>query len=245
MPNTYFQFKQFRIDQKRSGMKVTTDACLFGAWVANFIKDSSLKPHHVLDIGTGTGLLALMIAQATENSQIDGVEMNKYAHQEAIDNFSNSPWDERLTSSHSYIQKFHSSSKYDMIICNPPFFGKNLKGQLSNKNQAMHNDYLSMEELSDCIDKHLSNEGISWILFPEFEMKVFTKWMEKKGLYQTHEVSIRNKDNTPIFRIIGGFSRDKKSPETNEILIRKEDGSYSDEFYNLLQDYYLWEKETR
>lgn len=239
MPNSYFQFKQFRIDQERSGMKVTTDACLFGALIADHIRRSENKPNRVLDIGTGTGLLALMTAQVTEDTQIDGVDMNKHAHFEALNNFNGSSWKKRLTSTHTYIQKFRSSSIYDLIVCNPPFFGKNLKGKHSHKNQAMHNDHLSMEELSESIHRLLSEDGIAWILYPEWEMKAFTKWIEKKGLFPISEVSIKNKENTPTFRMARKFSRITGEVEKIEVIIRKKDGSYSEEFSYLLKDYYL------
>ena len=238
MPNTYFQFKQFRINQERSGMKVTTDACLFGALIADSIRKSE-KPNRILDIGTGTGLLALMVAQVAQNSQIDAVDMNKHSHFEALDNFNNSPWKEQLSSSHTYIQKFFSPSTYDIIISNPPFFGKNLKSKHNLKNQAIHNDHLSMDELSENIARLLAENGVAWILYPEWEMKAFIKWMEKKDLHLSHEILVRNKAGAPVFRIIGKFSREKNAAEKGELIIRKPDGNYDEEFSRLLEDYYL------
>ncbi len=239
MPNSFFQFKQFRVNQERSGMKVTTDACLFGAWLAGKIMDEENEPQHVLDIGTGTGLLALMIAQATTNSQIEGVDFNQDAHLESEENFSASPWKKRLVSIHSSIQEFSTKKSYDLIVCNPPFFGKNLKGKHSKKNQAIHADHLTMEELSESVNRLLSDKGTAWILYPEWEMKAFSKWMEKSELHLNEQILVRNKAEAPVFRMMAGFSRENIPPSNDELLIRQEDGKYSDDFSSLLEEYYL------
>lgn len=117
MPNTYFQFKQFRIDQDQTAMKVTTEACILGAWV-----DEQIPPQTVLDIGTGTGLLALMLAQKFPQAEIDAVEIDQGAFTQAHANFHSSPWPERLQVFHQRIQDFDPGKKYDLIISNPPFF---------------------------------------------------------------------------------------------------------------------------
>ncbi|MEM9340902.1 MAG: methyltransferase, partial [Bacteroidota bacterium] len=166
MPNTYFQFKKFRIDQVRSGMKVTTDSCLFGAWIANHIKKHHPEPSKVLDIGTGTGLLALMMGQVTQNTRIDAIEMNEESFCEAKENFENSKWSDRLAAYHTSIQNFQPQEKYDLIICNPPFFKDNLKGAKRNKNQAIHNDSLSIDDLSKGINELLTRDGSAYVMYP-------------------------------------------------------------------------------
>ena len=119
MSNNYFQFKQFTIHQDKCAMKVCTDACLFGAFVANEIQDKTIN--HILDIGAGTGLLSLMLAQKS-NAAIDAVEIDKSTYEQAEENISQSSWKEKITVYNSGIADFYSNYKYDLIISNPPFF---------------------------------------------------------------------------------------------------------------------------
>ncbi|MFK7952740.1 MAG: tRNA1(Val) (adenine(37)-N6)-methyltransferase [Ekhidna sp.] len=237
MPNTYFQFKQFLINQERSGMKVTTDGCLFGAWVANKIAAS--PPGWVLDIGAGTGLLSLMLAQVTESTEIEALEMNKNAHTEASNNFNQSLWSSRLKCTHSSLQEFASNKKYDLIICNPPFFKDNFKGQQVGKNQAIHSDHLPVEELINGVLKNINTTGNAYILYPEYEMTQFIIEAKKAGLFLNKLTLVRNKKEGQIFRMMGQFSSQESVVSKNEIIIRKRDQSYTDEFWNLLKEYYL------
>lgn len=220
-------------------MKVTTDACLFGAWIAQQINERENEPSHILDIGTGTGLLTLMLGQVTKQSRLDAVEMNLEAFQEASQNFKDSKWSDRLHCFHSPVQEFKTDHKYDLIICNPPFFGKNQKGDQSKKNLALHSDALSMEELSNAIAHHITNTGMAYVLYPEWEMKAFVKWMEKQGLSVNHSMSIRNKEGSAVFRQMCQFSRNNSSFQETELFIRDSDGHYSDEFNQILKYYYL------
>ncbi len=238
MPNTYFQFQQFRIDQEKSGMKVTTDACLFGAWVADQIKRAS-EPGKVLDIGTGTGLLALMLAQVTKESQIDVVEINDQAFKEANSNFKHTNWRGRLNIFHQPIQDFFTTTKYDLIICNPPFFQNSMEGQVQHKNQALHSTSLSMKELVQRVTKLLSSKGRFYVLYPEKEMVDFIALLKKSGLHLLHSVKVRNEARKPIFRRMCAFSFDSSSALTHELIIRRDDGKYTEDFWELLKDYYL------
>ena len=137
MANQYFQFKQFTVQQDACAMKVTTDACLFGAWVANRINGLDLKGKHFLDIGTGTGLLSLMVAQQTDAS-IDAVEIETAAANQAQENFEQSPWNNKLFLHNSSIQTFIPQHKYDFIFTNPPFFFNDLKSKNHARNIALH-----------------------------------------------------------------------------------------------------------
>ena len=220
-------------------MKVTTDACLFGAYVANSLPQGSNQPKRILDIGTGTGLLALMLAQVTKQSYVDAIDMNEDSQAEAQENFKSSPWKSRFSSLHSPLQDFNPSTRYDLIICNPPFFGKSQKGIGKQKNQAIHSDHLSMEELSTGIDRLLADNGDAWVMYPEWEMKAFVKWMQKTGLHPSDEVRVRNKSKAAVFRMIGRFSKVRTLLNESKVLIRKEDGTYSNNFQRLLEPYYL------
>lgn len=237
MANTYFQFKQFLINQKKSGMKVTTDACLFGAWVAN--QTQSLESKSILDIGTGTGLLSLMLAQVTHNSEIEALEINENAYSEAIENFNHSPWSKRLTAIHTSLQEYKSDKKYDIIICNPPFFLENQKGINFNKNQAIHADSLSKRDLVTGISKLLAPLGKVFILLPEREMLDFIQIAKEFKICCHQQVIVRNKKQGEVFRTMAGFSFLENKIVQNEMIIRDESDQYSSEFLKLLHPYYL------
>src|SRR5690242_10504161 len=190
MPNDYCQFKQFLIKQDKCAMKVCTDACLFGAFAANCLP---ITAHRLLDIGTGTGLLALMLAQKNENVKIDAVEIDEAAAQQAKENFDNSPWEERLNVYHTSIQQFINSTqnKYDVIICNPPFFENDLKSENKQRNLALHSDALSLEELVSVVDELLKEEGNFFCLLPYHRTKYFEELLLKYKLCVKEKVFIK------------------------------------------------------
>ncbi len=238
MSNTYFQFKQFRVDQELSGMKVTTDACLFGGWVVQTLK-KSIEPKQVLDIGTGTGLLSLMVAQATNTSHFTAIEINEDAYKEASFNFKNSPWSERLTCIHTSIQAFETKKKFDCIICNPPFFHNSQKGENLNKNQALHSGDLTTQDLLSAVCRLLHPEGHFYLLLPEHEMNAFIELANSAGLFTYQVVVVRNIPGAPAFRKIGVFSFKKSMAQEGEIIIRTSDRRYTSASWNLLKSYYL------
>ncbi|WP_370086217.1 tRNA1(Val) (adenine(37)-N6)-methyltransferase [Ekhidna sp.] len=236
MPNTYFQFKQFRIEQAQSGMKVTTDGCLFGAWVANELEKN--EPEKILDIGTGTGLLSLMLAQKTINAKIDAVEINELAYREATLNFKNSKWRDRLSCYHTSVQDFMSDTKYDMIICNPPFFKDSQRGVDSTKNQAVHSNNLKMEELLTQSLRLLNPNGHLYLLYPEREMNAFMKVSDEK-IFPIHRVILRNQKEQQVFRMMVRFSLIEKEETIAELIIRQKNRKYTPESWELLKCYYL------
>lgn len=238
MPNTYFQFKQFRINQKQSGMKVTTDACLFGAWVAYEIKGKN-EPSAILDIGSGTGLLSLMLAQETNESKIQAIEINEAAYLEADRNFNQSPWNDRLRSYHISLQQYRPDFKYDLIVCNPPFFEASKKGKNLNKNEALHSLHLPTKDLLQSVIRLLSKEGFFFLLYPELETKKFIEIAEKAGLFLSQLITVKNELAKPIFRKMTRFGFEKVKIKESEIIIRKKNGTYTDEFWELLKYYYL------
>lgn len=237
MPNHYFQFQKFRIDQQQSGMKVTTDACLFGAWVASEIKTIE-EPKHILDIGTGTGLLSLMLAQVTNKSLIESVEINDHAFEEAHLNFKQSNWNDRLKVHHTAIQDYKAKYQYDLIIANPPFFTQSQKGFLANKNQALHATNISMEELLVAAQSLIADNGCFYLLYPEKEMKQFID-LAKERFYLKKLVTVRNKTDGAVFRYLAAFQLQKEETVKEEIIIKRPDGKYTDPFWKLLKMYYL------
>lgn len=236
MPNSYFQFKEFLINQELSGMKVTTDGCLFGAWVASELKRDGKQPR-ILDIGTGTGLLALMIAQVS-TGYIDAVEINQSAFEEASNNFKQSKWGDSLKCWHSAIQDFEEDV-YDFIVSNPPFFNLNQLGSKQDKNQAIHTISLSENELLENVRRLLKPNGEFFLLYPEREMRSFIEKSEKMGVYPRELVQVRNQGNQHVFRIMARFGQTEARPIQSELIIRDAEGKYTSEFWLLLQDYYL------
>ena len=239
MSNTYFQFKQFLVSQELCAMKVCTDSCLFGALVASLNKDLTLN---VLDIGTGSGLLSLMLAQHLPAASIDAVEVDVEAFEQAKINFNNSVFNNQLTSHHISIQDFarEKSPEYDLIICNPPFFTNHLKSETNTKNVAKHNDTLSATDLASAVAQLLHDKGIFWLLLPVSEGNSYIEKMFEKGLYIQSKYEILDTENLTPFRWVLSFGKEKNEPIANhKICIKNKDKSYSPAFVKLLKPYYL------
>src|SRR5688572_28253839 len=158
MPNSYFKFKQFTVNRDRAAMKVTTDACLFGAWAARSARQSAVGQsgspgiHHVLDIGTGTGLLSLMMAQQI-NAEIDAIELDEDAFEQAQQNMASSPWHDNLfvIQGDAKDMAYVLGKEYDIIVSNPPFYENELESPDLKKNRAHHSAGLSLDELLSII----------------------------------------------------------------------------------------------
>ena len=185
---SYFQFKEFTIHQDKCAMKVCTDACILGAWVANTIEASSIK--NILDIGCGTGLLSLMLAQKIEAS-IEAIEINLDAANQATENISNSPWSENIQVIHTSLQNFISSKKYDLIISNPPFYEDDLRSGDEHKNAAKHDTALKLVELILFVKDHLADKGIFAVLLPFQRVNYFEKRVNEYGLFIQEKLLIK------------------------------------------------------
>jgi tRNA1Val (adenine37-N6)-methyltransferase len=236
MANTYFKFKQFTIQQAHCAMKVCTDACLFGAWVANELT-ANKQISHCLDIGTGTGLLSLLLAQKT-TALIDAVEIDKSAFEQAKENFDQSPWSDRLTLINTDITTFDTNKKYDCVICNPPFFEGDLKSSISNKNAAKHDTTLTLQQLLQVVDKTLRQPGYFTILLPSHRVDFFIGEAAKTGLYLTKKVLVKQTPTHDYFRAMLLFTKQQKNVSNEEIIIKNEAGKYTEIFTGLLKDYY-------
>ncbi|MBE2288336.1 MAG: methyltransferase [Chitinophagaceae bacterium] len=236
MSNNWFQFKQFRIDQGQCAMKVTTDACIQGAWTP-----LPKKTKRILDIGTGTGLLALMMAQRTENTLIDAVEYDATAAEQAKENVSHSPWSNRITVQCNDIRAYDSSEKYDAIICNPPFFDNALLGPKHEKNTARHTIALTKEELAMAVVKHLSPEGHVSILLPVPEYRYWLNVAEGYGLFPRAILLIRHRPGSEAKRIVAimSLSNTGYGAVEHQLTIMQEDGTYTEQFREMLRPFYL------
>lgn len=235
MRNTYFQFKQFRIEQEHCAMKVSTDACIQGAW-------SPLKSEakQVLDIGTGTGLLSIMLAQRYPSISIDAIELDATAAQQAQENFSNSPWANRIHLLQGDATIYPFDKKYDYIICNPPFFNNSLLGPQQQRNQARHTLSLSYQHLISLLKNNLTATGNASILLPFHEgTTIWTSLLEEAGMYLEQVLHIAPSSNKPFNRIVLICCLSNQEKLTPEIVsIRNSDQSYTDSFIRLLQPFY-------
>lgn len=233
MPNTYFQFKQFRIDQAVDGMKVTTDGCIFGA----LIKEPS--DGYILDIGTGTGLLSLMLAQRTQ-AEIHAIEIDEQVARQASKNIENSPWSDQILVFNQDFKTYNSNITYDQIVCNPPFFKNSHKGQSEAKNTAIHDDALPMATLIDRSKELLSSQGSLWVMYPEYEMTQFTRLATESGFFLCRQTIVYNQAGASVFRVVAEFRKEAPNNSVSDAFIIKEiNGSYTETFTRLLKDYYL------
>jgi tRNA1Val (adenine37-N6)-methyltransferase len=223
-------------------MKVCTDACLFGAW--SIQKEVLQKAGSVLDIGTGTGLLSLMVAQKNVNGTITAVEIEPNAAKQASSNFELSDWKERLSVVNTSIQDFASSitNQFDCIISNPPFFESDLPSPDSNKNLAAHSSALPWETFASVVSKLLSNDGLFFVIIPSIRAYTMQKLMETNGLQLIEETTVFNKEKQLPFRSFLQFKKTIQQPsgiERNKLFIKDANNEYTEIFKSLLKEYYL------
>ena len=237
MANNYFQFKQFKIVQQHSAMKVGTDGVLIGAWtnVENTVT--------ILDVGTGTGLIALMMAQRT-NAQITAIEIVKEAAKEATENVNNSPWKERVIIKNISFQDFvkSSKSKFDLIVSNPPFFINSYKTENEHRTIARHNDLLPFDELVKGAKKLLSENGRLAIILPVEPAEIFIEIAKNEGLNLTRLTKVKPKSLKIPNRFLMEFTVQELTLSDDILTIYLEDSSdYTEKFKQLIRDFYLYE----
>ncbi len=236
MSNNWFQFKQFRIEQDGCAMKVTTDACIQGAWTP-----IAPETRSVLDIGAGTGLLSLMLAQRHADITIDAVEVETTAATQAAKNFDLSPWKERINISCDNIKSVpQTHKKYDLIICNPPFFSNSLQGPDAGRNLARHDSSLNKHDLLAVVQRHLSPTGSFSVLLPSAEHRTFANAAKTYNLYCTHVLEISHRPGAKPKRIISLWKRTiAQEPQIDTLMILDAEGRYTPHFRKLLGDFYL------
>lgn len=227
-------------------MKVCTDACLFGAWTAEKMKDKfpvgTGKPGQatgstILDIGTGTGLLSLMLAQQLQGS-IDAVELEQQACLQATENVAASKWGHRISVHHQDILEFNGRQKYDLVISNPPFFENALKSVYALKNLAKHEAALELSALCRHAAELTKESGNFALLLPAERTVPAIQYAGESGFCLLHKAMVRQTEKHPYFRVMLLFSRENGPASEEEILIRRE-GNYTERFSSLLRPYYL------
>ncbi|MCZ2471262.1 methyltransferase [Aquirufa ecclesiirivi] len=228
-----FQFKQFQLAHGNPGLKISTEACLFGAWIPTG------NDQHVLDIGTGCGLLAHMICQKSSALLVDAIEIHPEVAEIAQQNAEQSPFKTQIMVFQGDIKTWTSSHPYDLIVCNPPFFSNHLAASDSSKQTAIHADHLSPEELAQVIQTQLSDSGQFAVLYPPYEMGLFLHSAEKRGLFANQVTDIIPKPGAKVLRQMLLGSRQKMKISVEQIHIRDEQGNYHPDFQELLKPYYL------
>ncbi len=236
MSNKSFKFKQFTIQQDKTAMKVGTDGVLLGAWT-----ELSENLNAILDIGSGTGLIALMLAQRSDAETIDAVELNENAYLQTVDNFEDSNWADRLFCYHTSLQEFvdEIDDKYDLIISNPPFYTSTYKNLPNNRAMARHAKSLTFEELLQGTSELLSDTGTCAFIIPFEEETNFIKIANQNKLFPNRITRVKGNENSAIKRSLLQFSKTKTEIEIDELIIEIIRHKYTNAYKNLVKDFYL------
>ena len=236
MPNDYFQFKKFLVKQDKAAFKVGTDSVMLGSWT-----DIS-NVESVLDIGTGTGLLSLMMAQRS-NASVCGIEIDEASYMQAFENARESAWPERIEISHASLQEFIKQNRpgFDLIICNPPYFKGSMKSGDHSKDVARHDISLSLKKLIEGVTALLGAKGKFCLVLPSDSTEDFIESCRASGLFLIRVLVVIPTDSMPPKRHLLEFRRTPaRLIESDEITIeRSERHDYTDEYMKLTRDFYL------
>ena len=232
-----FQFKQFKIEQDKCAMKIGTDGILLGAWAT-----IDPQPFSVLDIGAGTGVIALMLAQRSFAELIDALEIEENAYEQCVDNFENSDWGDRLFCYHAALDEFAEEMEgetYDLIISNPPFYDENFTSTEENRNLARFTEALPFEDLVKYSAQLLAEKGKFCTIIPHKNEEELIQLASKEKLFPQKITRVRGHKNSPIKRSLLQFGFEQTTLETSELIIEIERHIYTEDYKNLVKDFYL------
>ena len=232
-----FQFKQFAVQQDHCAMKIGTDAVLLGAWCP--IKNN---PFSILDIGAGTGILSLMLAQRSNAAQIDAIEINDEAYEQCVENFESSPWGDRLFCFHAGLDEFldEPEDEYDLIISNPPFYSENYKTDSAQRDLARFQEAMPFEDLIEAVRLLLSENGIFAVIIPFKEEEKFIDLCAEVELYPIKVTRVKGTPTTEVKRSLLAFKRYELSVLTaDELVIETARHQYTEDYIALTKDFYL------
>lgn len=237
--STPFRFKEFTIHQDKTAMKVGTDAVLLGAWskLTDF-------PETILDIGSGTGIISLMLAQRSDAFQIDAVELDGDAYEQTVENFEQSDWRDRLYCYHCSFKDFVDEisleqETYEVIVSNPPFYTDDSQTDNDSRNKARFASALPFEELLNGVSKILSKEGVFSVIIPFKEEEIFVDIANKNGLYLNNVCRVQGTPTSEIKRSLLSFSFHKSTLKDSYLIIETERHQYTKEYVDLTKDFYL------
>jgi len=231
-----FKFKEFTIAQDKTAMKVGTDGVLLGAWTA-----VESNPFSILDIGTGTGLIALQLAQRSFAEVIDAIEIEDNAYEQAVDNFENSPWNDRLFCYHAGLDEFVAEieDKYDLIVSNPPFYTENYKTSDLKRDTARFTDALPFEELLASVAKLLEPTGTFHTIIPHTAYEHFINLAEANGLFPKKTCHVKGNPKADFKRSLISFSFEKSENSIEELIIETARHQYTEAYISLTKAFYL------
>ena len=231
-----FTFKQFHVNQDRCAMKIGTDGVLLGAWTPLIN-----NPYNVLDIGAGTGILSLMLAQRSNAEQIDAIEIDEDAYEQCVENFETSPWSDKLFCFHAGLDEFvdEPEDEYDLIISNPPFYTDDYKSDNSSRDLARFEDALPFEELIEAAALLLSDNGIFSVIIPFKEEERFVSLCKELDLFPLKMTRVKGTPTSEIKRSLLAFCRIEQTPLIDELVIEISRHNYTPEYIELTKDFYL------
>ena len=237
--STLFKFKEFSIHQDKTAMKIGTDAVLLGAWV--FLEN---EIDSILDVGSGTGIIALMLAQRSFALTIDAVEIDNDAYEQTVTNFENSNWGDRLYCYHSSFQNFAEEiaeeyETYDLIISNPPFYTDEFESENDARNKARFTSSLSFNELLKGVSKILSKKGKFAVIIPFKEEQGFVELAKENNLFLNRVCHVKGNPSSAFKRSLLEFSFEDKKLKKENLTIEIKRHQYTDEYINLTKDFYL------
>ena len=233
-----FTFKQFSINQDRCAMKIGTDGVLLGAWAT-----TAQNLNSVLDIGAGTGLLSLMLAQRCHAEILDALEIDSDAYEQCVENFEQSPWGDRLFCYHASLEEFTNEidDKYDLIVCNPPFYSEDYKANNKQRAMARFQDAMPFNQLTKAVAKLLSPSGIFSVIIPFKEESRFITLAANFNLFPNRITHVKGSPNSEIKRSLIEFSFVRPHSEINKelLIIETSRHQYTKNYINLTKDFYL------
>lgn len=232
-----FQFKQFSLEQDRCAMKIGTDGVLLGAWTP-----IDNNPYNILDIGTGTGIIALMLAQRSSANQIDALEIDENAYEQATNNFENSPWNDRLFCFHAALDEFveEPEDEYDLIVSNPPFYSEDYKSENEQRDLARFQDAMPFEDLIEAAALLLSENGVFSVIIPFKEEENFVALAAAYELFLIKITRVKGTPTTETKRSLLSFSRNQNQGfPIDELIIETARHIYTKEYIALTENFYL------
>ncbi|WP_054852548.1 tRNA1(Val) (adenine(37)-N6)-methyltransferase [Olleya sp. ITB9] len=231
-----FEFKAFTVQQDQCAMKIGTDSVLLGAWTP-----LDTNPFSILDIGAGTGVLSLQLAQRSTAQVIDALEIDELAYEQCVDNFEASPWADRLFCYHADLAEFTEEieDQYDLIISNPPFYSEDFKTDNNQRDLARFTDALPFEHLVDSVSKLLTKDGVFSVVIPYKEESHFIALASQVGLFPNRILHVKGTKHSEIKRSLLAFSFRESVIKTEVLVIEIERHQYTQEYINLTQDFYL------
>ncbi|MCL9768826.1 methyltransferase [Flavobacterium sp. HXWNR69] len=231
-----FKFKQFSVDQDRCAMKIGTDGVLLGAWTPLIN-----NPYNILDIGAGTGILSLMLAQRSNAEQIDAIEIDEDAYEQCVENFEASPWGDKLFCFHAGLDEFvdEPEDEYDLIISNPPFYTDDYKSATTSRDLARFEDALPFEELIEAAELLLSDNGIFSVIIPYKEEERFVAMCKELDLFPLKITRVKGTPTSEIKRSLLAFCRMEQTPLIDELIIEISRHNYTSEYIELTKEFYL------